>query len=327
MSDTSFLRPSALPKLALCGSYRPDPVSGPAAERGTTMDVAFREAIQGNWQKANAMDELELDAVKWAVATAKALAGAHDLEAREEQLKIEAIGMSGTADLLCADASWSADLKSGQVRNYAEQQAAYAVGFMDRYFVDEWTIHLLFCDAQEVVSLYFARDGAEALVRNVIAKAVSGEPPTPNDYCGWCALRFECSARQESLGIIPLEGILMEKQPSELLRNFALRAKVVEDFAERARELLKERVIGGEKIAGCSVVAKRGTRKMPERVVELHLMKLGVGDILNAYGPISETKLREIWSRKLPDTKFPEDQVQEMPGSSYLRVSQPKAAK
>ena len=326
MSVPAWLRPSMLPKLAKCGDYRPEEVPGDAAARGTTMDVAFREAIGGNDAKLQALEALDKTAVIWAVDTARALAAGAGLISKEEDLRIEALGMTGTADLLCPDGLWSVDLKTGQVRNYDEQQAEYALGFMDSHFVDEWKVYLIFCDQQELVSRYFTRESADAIVRGVIAKAVSGEPPTPNEYCGWCAKRFECQPRRETLGLIPLDEFpLFEQVPSELLRAFVIRAGTIEDFAVKGREIIKSRILAGEKIAGCSLVSKRGSRKAPERLIELNLSKLGTGDVLAAYGPMSEAKLKEIWARKLPDVPFPEDQLTESPGSSYVRVSAPKS--
>ena len=43
----STLRPSNLPKLAVCPCYESNPVAGPAAERGTLLDNAFRAELLG----------------------------------------------------------------------------------------------------------------------------------------------------------------------------------------------------------------------------------------------------------------------------------------
>ena len=325
--STSFLRPSILPKLALCGQFRSAP-AGAAAERGTRLDVVFRDAIAGGWKAAGKLDPLELDAVQWAVDTARALANGSPLESDEEALKIWTLGMPGTGDLLCEELLWSADLKSGQKRNYLEQQAAYALGYMERAFADEWTVYLLYCDLREVETLRFTRESAEATVRNAIAKGVSGEPPTVNEYCGWCSNRFNCAPRRESLGLVEIEEkALLDSLPSELLREFITRAGIVEEFADEARGILKSRLVQGFKVAGVSLTTKRGSRKVPERVVELNLSALGVADVLAAYGPMSESKLREIWQRKIPGKPFPEDAVMESPGSAYITIRKPKAGK
>lgn len=321
-----WLRPSMLPKLALCGLYRAEADAGEAAARGTDLDFKFRDLIAGNAVVIPMGEDGE--SLQWAIDTARALAGGLYLEAAESQLKIECLGMRGTADLLCEEGQWSADLKTGQKRNYLEQQAAYAWGFMERYFVDEWTVYLLFCDAREVETLRFTRESAEVAVRSALANAHDEFQPTINEYCGWCASRFTCSARREAVQIA-LKGNApdFDSATGEQLRDFALRAKVVEEYAEEARERLKAKCIAGEKIAGVSLTSKRGARKVPARVIELHWKSLGTADILAAYGPMSEAKVLEIWKRKMPDTEFPADQVEEMPGSSYVTIRQPKAAK
>lgn len=329
MSDSTkdWLRPSALPKLAMCGSYRSDADAGVYAARGTKLDDLFRRAIAHENISVGELTNDEIIALRWSVDTARALSGKMPLESRESELRIEAEGLEGTADVLCEQGGWSGDLKTGQRRSYLEQQAAYALGFMDRFFSDEWTIYLIYCDLQEVETLRFTRESATVLVRDAIAKALGGEPPTPNEYCGWCARRWECSARREAIGIVPFERgseLKLEDAPSPLLRDFILRANTVDDFAVRAREILKDRILAGNKVPGCSLVSKRGARKVSSRVIELHIKDLGYGDVLSVYGDMSEEKLKEIWARKLPNKPFPESEVQEMPGSSYVRVSRPR---
>ncbi len=327
---TNWLRPSMLPKLAQCGHYRPDENAGEAAERGTKLDTVFRLLLQNKNVSVADLTSDEREAVVWAVETARALSGNWPIEAAEEELRIECEGLTGTADALCDGAQWSADLKTGQIRNYAEQQAAYALGFMDRFFLDEWTVYLLFCDQREVVTLRFTRDEATRLVRDVLARAHDSTPPTPNEYCGWCAKRWECPARREALGIVPFDGpgaLKLEDQPSDKLREFALRAKVVEDFAEQAREILKARCIAGEKISGVSLTSRAGTVKVPPGIVERHMKELGTGDVLAAYGSLSASKFSEIWKKKCGDRPLPEADFEQMPGTTFVRVGRVKESK
>ena len=82
----------------------------------------------------------------------------------EDRCKIECLGLTGTADAWLPELGMSADLKTGQLRNYREQMAAYALGFMDATFRTEWTSHLLFCDQRQLVTHRFTYDEAKALV-------------------------------------------------------------------------------------------------------------------------------------------------------------------
>lgn len=319
-----WLRPSALPKLARCGHYQGDPVAGEAADRGTKLDVVFRALIQKQNVSVADLDEAERTAVKWAESTAWALAGNHALEARESELRIEAAGMTGTADLLCEGGRWSADLKTGQIRNYREQQAAYALGFMDRYLVDEWTVYLLFCDAEQVETLRFTLESATEAISQALALYNGSVPPQANEYCGWCVKRFDCPARRESLGILPdFREIDFTKAESTRLRDFVLAAKVVDDFAEKAREELLARAVKGEKVEGVSFTANgRKTRT----VANEHIMRLAgeipVISLVEALGTISESKAKALLGEH-----FRADMVTEVHGSAYVTIKAPKAAK
>ncbi len=323
-----WLRPSMLPKLAKCSQYRPDETPTEATLRGQRLDAVFRARIAKRNSDMSDLTDADRVAVRWAVETAFALAGRYTLESEEAELRVAlSLGLTGTADLLCREGRWSADLKSGQKHNYVEQQAAYALGFMEAFFEEEWTVYLLYCDLEQVETLRFCKAQAEEIVRGTLAKAHDDFPPAINEYCGWCARRWDCAARREAVGIAPIGepgALKLADAPSAMLREFSLRAAVVADFDEQAREILRERMLKGERVPGCSLVSKRGTRKAPHTLVELHLREMGAGDVLAAYGALSETKFREIWDRKLPGKPFPAAEIQEMPGATFVRVGRPR---
>lgn len=325
MSERSErIRPSALPKLALCGHYCGDKNAGEAANRGTRLDVAFRAMIAGEVLALAEFEPAEVAALIWAVDTARALAGEHPLESRESELRIEAAGMEGTADLLCEHGKWSADLKTGQIRNYLEQQAAYALGFMERFFVDEWTVYLLYCDQEQVETLRFTLESAKQAIKDALAPYHGGLPPQANEYCGWCAWRFDCSARRESLGILPaFREIDFASADSTRLRDFVLASKVVEDFADKAREELLSRAIKGEKVEGVSFTANgRKTRTVANEHIIRLAGEIPVISLAEAVGSLSESK-----AKALLGNHFSADMVNEVHGSAYVTIKSPKAAK
>lgn len=320
------LRPSLLPKLSKCGHYRPEANAGAAADRGTALDVVFRAMFTG--EKVNsAFDDDE--GATWAAMTAQALAAGSALEARESELKVKVgiAGMAGTADLLCAGGNWSGDLKSGQVRDYEAQQACYALGFMEQYFVDEWTVYLLYCDARHLERLFFTRESAAEIVRAALLPYLGGDPPSPNEYCGWCAARFGCAARREMvLGLVPGAADFearLEEATGEQLRDFALAVGVLESFGERARELLKSAVVAGRRVAGVALTSKRGSRKVPLAALG-GLRGLHLDALLECGGEVSEARARALWADTGTDLDFPEGEVTESPGSSYVRITKPK---
>jgi hypothetical protein len=324
-----MIRPSTLPKLALCARYESEPIAGAAAARGPLIDEAARELLAGGTISGRYSREIET-AARWCAEKALSLAGGLPLESREDALKTDAeepFLKPGTADLLCVDGGWSADFKSGQIRNYVEQQAAYALGFMLANWESEWTVYLLYPDQEAVVTLRFTLESARKIVRDVLARFHDPETlPTPNEYCGWCAKRWTCTARREALGWLPVEdgGMDLGTASLEQLRDFALWADTVAEFRDRASEILKERVQAGGECQGVTLSKRAGAETVAPNVVELHLRELGTADVLDAYGPLAAKKLREIWAKKCPSKPFPEDKVQAKPGTFALKITRPK---
>ena len=144
----SALRPSNLPKLAVCPCYESNPVAGPAAERGTLLDTAFRAELLGLEERlviANKLTADEIAAVAWSVSMVRAISG-------------------------------------------REQMAAYALGLMGAYFAGEWTAHLLFCDQREIETIKFTYEEAHDIVDQVVKSFNDpAKKPNPCEYCAWCA--------------------------------------------------------------------------------------------------------------------------------------------
>lgn len=333
------IRPSLLPKIAACAAYESEPDAGPAAARGTLIDNHFRAILstEGKNQAeavaaaAAVLDEESADALVWACEMAQLLAGDHALLAEEKDLGIEALGMTGTADLACPGGRWSADLKTGQIRNYREQQAAYALGFMDRYFEDEWTVYLLFCDEREHVRLEFSREDAEGIVRRQIARRNDPERvPTPCDYCGWCANRFRCIPRlEQAMPLVPVVESEAPEQAFEMIladngkaAAFLRACKTVKDMEERAREVIKDRLVagkaGGLKIPGISLVSKKGNQVFPAEGLADVARKIGPKKLLAALGSISKSKAEKLFEEA--GMELPAEQLIETAGSVYIQV-------
>ncbi|XHR30582.1 MAG: hypothetical protein ACFUZC_08465 [Chthoniobacteraceae bacterium] len=123
----------------------------------------------------------DLAVVEWAVTTLKVLAGDSPVITREEDCRviIPWFENPGTADALVLGKFAHADLKTGAMRNYREQMAAYALGLMDVYFASEWTAYLLFCDQRELVTIHFTYAEANAVVGNVV---ITGVLPNINGF-------------------------------------------------------------------------------------------------------------------------------------------------
>lgn len=317
-----MIRHSSLPKLAQCPRYESQAVAGPAAERGTRMDAAFRQYIQT--ETLPEMDEAEAEAIKWAALTLRSMSGGEKIEVREELCKVSTPGIEhiGTADALVLGKSMHADLKSGQIRNCMEQMAAYALGFMEATFSSEWTAHLLFCDQRQVVTHTFTYAEAECIVGDVLSEVKDpNAKPALCDYCGWCAKQDTCEARTA-----PAASALELVNSSELefrftciledpaqLGAFLSSCKVLEDYQDKAKEKAREYIEAGTSVDGWKITAGRKSKVVFPDDIGRHIKELGFGSILDACGPMSESKFRKIWEAKAPDKPFPDSIVRELP--------------
>jgi hypothetical protein len=326
-----ILRPSNLPKLAFCPCFEPKADAGPAAARGGKLDGVFRRRVLGDKSDDGAIERDDLDAVDWAVNTLRAIAGTSEIITDEERCKIECLGLTGTADAWIPDLGASADLKTGQLRNYREQMAAYALGFMEATFRSDWTTHLLFCDQRQLITHRFTYDEAKALVGDVTARFHdTAKEPVVCEYCSWCAKEESCPARAQlaANALTPIEPAFnfeLVLADNDKLGQFLTACSVLDDFRERAEEIAKQRLVHGEAIPGWKLTSRKGAEFVYHDAVGRYISRLGFGEVLAAYGNMSGAKFRKLWTEKMPSEQpFPEELIQHGPGSVSLRRTSPK---
>ena len=335
-NPTSALRPSNLPKLAVCPCYESNPVAGPAAERGTLLDSAFRAELLGLEERfiiGNKLSADENSAVGWSVSMVRAMAGRERVLAREDDCRVKMLGLSGTADAVVPTRLTHFDLKTGMRRNYREQMAAYALGFMDSQFASEWTAHLLFCDQREIETHRLTYDEARGIVESIIeAFHDVNKVPNPCEYCGWCAKAETCTARRaivaETLPVAdPGFDFDAVTADPEKLGRFLVCCAVVEDFRERAKQVATERIKTGGGVPGWKLVTRKGAEFVDCETVGHHIVTMGFGPVLAAYGNLSVAKFRDLWSQRMPgEAPFPEESVKHAAPSTYLKQSKSKAS-
>lgn len=308
----SAIRHSALPKLAQCACYESNPVAGPAAERGTRLDAAFRALLMGQ-PVAVQLSTDELESVAWAVAKVRELADGAPIEADEAKLKVKTPGMEheGTEDARAAVRLKSFDLKSGSLRSYLEQAAAYSLGNMDRDFAQEWTTYMVFCDQREVVEYHFTDEQAEEIVNGVLAAVADpAKVPTPCEYCNWCRKADTCVARTtpvtETLAVVE-SPVSLEAMKAELVANperlgkFLQAAAMFEDFVGEVKTAAKEQMATGIEVPGWKLQTEAG-REHFDRVSIVRAAvagKSGLDDLVaNLGGKMTGKKFRE-WCGKM----------------------------
>jgi hypothetical protein len=263
------IRASNLPKLAECPLFEGAPGASAAASRGTLLDEAFRLACQGNMGPLNALPADDQKSVVWAIEEVEKLAKESPLETREERLAMHVSLLSavGTADVCCDREKWLGDLKTGQVRSYYHQMAAYALACMDRTFTENWAAHVIYCDQRTRRTYEFDYQTASAVVAEVVHDATSPEAkPSPCEYCDWCARKDTCSAivtqskaavelatSGESLAEIRDRILSSPERVSEFARQWKRAEKdIAEPVLTRLRELAEAGDAPGWKLTGVS---------------------------------------------------------------------------
>ena len=217
------LTPSSAPKLAECAVFVGASGASAAAERGTALDRAIRLAMDGDTAPLDQLAGDDLTAATWGIETLRRLSRGEHVETREEYLAMAVPGLSklGTADAICKRGMWVADVKTGAVRNYRQQLAAYSLACMEDHFAESWTAHVIYVDQQLVRSYDFTRAEAEATTQRWISEATSVDAkPTPCEYCQWCAHFNECGAitrqAESALALVKTDGRTLDQIRAEI---------------------------------------------------------------------------------------------------------------
>jgi len=294
------IRPSSLPKLALCGQYEGAKTTSEAASRGTKLDGIFRDAWQtGEFPRE--IDEVDRLAVYWALNQMILLSGNRArVETADKKCKIKIPGMEhvGTADAICAGQRWHADLKTGQIYNYEAQMAAYALGLMEAHNCSEWTAHLLFCDQQEVRTHKFSRSDAAFIVAEIIGNV--GSEPVINDYCGWCSKSMVCPPRlaaQETALATSGDSFLQLIEDPARLGDFLNRCKILADFEEAAKAKARGLLESGIDVPGWRLQKPRISEFVSADVLAAYASELDPIEIIRAQGSLSAKKAKELWAK------------------------------
>lgn len=325
------LRPSNLPKLAVCPCYEPQVNAGPAAARGSALDTVFRSRMTGDPAPLDLVHlptEDDLAAVEWAVTMLTALAGGSPILTREDDCRVSVPGFDhvGTADAIMPERLAHADLKTGQKRNYREQMAAYALGLMERHFATEWTAHLLFCDQREVVTYKFTFAEARKIVDDVVAAYHDPDKqPRICDYCSWCAKSETCSARLALVShaistTTPEFNFELILADNEKLGRFLSACHILDSLRDKAEEAARQRLQAGTPVPGWKLMNRRGAQFVRSEDLALHIPALGLSNVLAALGNLSATKFRELWERST-NAPFPEELIKHGSASVSLRAA------
>lgn len=338
--STELLRPSMLPKLAQCPCFVSSPIAGDAAERGTRMDTAFRSLFMGadEFKACQHLKADEKESVLWAEQAVRMLCSGEEVIVDKKRCTFpqwHSRVTGGEADGICPVLCKLFDLKSGQIRNYWEQQASYAKSVMEREFLNELTCHLIFCDQRQIVTRKFTYQEAIDMVNGVVASVDRGDEPRLCDYCGWCAAQDLCPLRnqaaQEALTLAtaetPEKSFAAISQDPVRLADFVTKAGVLECYAKKGKVKILEYITGGVDVPGYRLVSRKGTDTVPPEDVAKYANWIGIQNLLKAYGSLNADTFRKLYAEALPESDFPEEVVKTGAGSSYVKkVSVPKTS-
>jgi hypothetical protein len=267
------ISPSTLPKLAECALFEGAGGTSAAAERGTAVDVAIRNLISAENDVAIVGEDA--GAITYGVEELTRLSKGSFIETREEYLAMAVPGLSklGTADAVCKEQKWVADIKTGQVRDYRNQLMAYSLACMEDNFEMSWTAHVIYVDQAMIRSYDFTYEEAKQGTQRVIDRATSAEAkPTPSEYCSWCKHFNNCHAivrqAESAIALIPdVTGNSIEAIKERILATpeslgaFIREWKLAEkEIAEPLLGHLKTRLESGDEVAGWKLTSVSGRR-------------------------------------------------------------------
>jgi hypothetical protein len=322
-----LLRPSNLPKLALCAWFRSDDSKpNDAVDRGTVIDTIYRQILTG-LTDFPAGGAAAIAAAVWAAEQTDRVAGKNPVFAQKEdcQVRIPGFPKPGEVDALCPKLFCSFDLKTGQYYNYELQMAAYAWALMEKYFAESWTTWVLFCDLQRVYKFVFTYPEARRLVLEVRARYDAAVPPTFNPYCSWCANGGECpvlvNRADHALALtekskFDFPSLLANP---ERLGYFLTACRAVEPLQQQAQSRAKEYLLAKTAVPGWALVS-RSPSKYVEPSALVHLVdRLGPERVLHECGNLSAAKYEKLCAEAelVPDSAA----IKQGAGATYLRAA------
>jgi len=352
MADTNkitTLRPSSLPKLAQCPGYTNSPFkAGPPAMRGTITDEGYRDyfAIGEDAPNFVNMDEriAELSAeqgvelnpakagVQWAIDYTKLLAGGCEIITDEDRLTVKTPMLdssSGTMDCHIPEKRIIIDLKSGMVRNYKEQLAAYAMEVMNDRFEERYEAYLLFLDSQTVVKYIFTFEEAQGIVAAIrMATLDPYKQLKVNQYCGWCGSKDTCQERismaARSMAALDtaerFDAILDD--PIELA-DFLTGVEALDDLYKRAKAKGVDYISEGVEVPGFKMVARKGNETLPNEQLSEFITANNIQphDVASLAGNPSKSKFLKFAAEATgddPDSIEAQVEFKRGGGSKYL---------
>lgn len=316
--------------------------------RGTITDEGYRDyfAIGEDAPNFVNMDEriAELSAeqgvelnpakagVQWAIDYTKLLAKGSEIITDEDRLTVKTPMLdsnSGTMDCHIPQQRIIIDLKSGMVRNYKEQLAAYAMEVMNDRFEEKYEAYLLFLDSQTVVKYIFTFEEAQGIVAAIrMATLDPYKQLKVNQYCGWCGSKDTCQERismaARSMAALDtaerFDAILDD--PIELA-DFLTGVEALDDLYKRAKAKGVDYISEGVEVLGYKMVARKGNETLPNEQLSEFITANNIQshDVASLAGNPSKSKFLKFAAEVTgddPDSIEAQVEFKRGGGSKYL---------
>lgn len=308
-TTTPTLRHSALPKLQQCPRFQGAETTSDAAARGTVLDAAYRDLLVGLTEKWDRLEPEDKANVLWAVDISHILSDGEDNIISEEKYlknRVPHFDHVGTEDARILSRNMTIDLKTGQIRDYEAQMAAYALGNCLEHDVDEWECVLIFCDQRKVVRRKFTRGEAGTLVQEIVQEATNpNAKPRACEYCSWCKHQDACpevvGPAVEQLDLVEGGYTLSELRESICgdpvrLGSFLAAFKVFEkEVADKCKDFARETLESGGTVDGWKIQKQAGNESFPVSEAVRIAGVLGIEETLNVLiSNVSAKKYREL---------------------------------
>jgi len=359
MTEPGKLRPSILPKFAACRCYTNSDTPSDAAARGTLVDEVMRKALFSGGDVPFSVEGLDADALAaaaWGVERVREIAAGSPIVTREEDLRVDLHGevlpdfepgSFGTLDALVPQQCAVIDFKTGLVRNYKEQMAAYCLAMMSRSEsdftmepTDRYTAYLVFVDAREVVRHVFSKEEAVAVLRAAIDKP---RVPSACDYCSWCGHFGDCPVTMHAVAEVQQVGsALPAATPAALsadvlppalaalvedeaaAREFLSMFATVKAWAELLKSKLKDKLVkleeSGRKSDFFMLTKAAEKRSIYPLALGRYMKEFGFERILQLVKPIAYKDFEPVWQQVFRNKPIPEELIKVEAGARSFKA-------
>lgn len=286
----------------LCGQYRPDGRGSAATEKGVGQHEWLEDMLKGRPVRKPVPDD-QLAGVNWAH---EYVLDNFDIHKLEVESKVTILDNQyndvsfGTRDLF--DGRNLGDFKSGQQHDYKAQMAYYVLGTCQKEGIGSVMVHEIYTKFFWAKVYEMSREEAQEVVDRITIN-IEKDFPQPNDYCGWCVKRTECSALTTALTTVakdvePASSFALENLTTpESVNRAMVFAKRIKKWCDGVEGLAKDMLKEGTKLDNFEYNTRRGNTYISDIPKAFELTGMTQEEFLGACS-VSNTALVARYAEK-----------------------------